>query len=357
MIGYEIERMDSNKIKKALIIQTAFIGDVILTTPVIEVLSASLPDVEIDFLTIPRSTTILSNNPGIQNIIKFDKRGRDKSVLGLWRTAKILQKNIYDLCIVPHRSLRSAFLAYMTHATIRVGFDRSAWKSGFTHLVPYDSNMHEIERNLSLLHPINIDSPLIPPTLYSSNDDKLLIRKLWDSFGFKSSDKIMAIAPGSVWSTKRWPEKYFIELCHLLSAEGFKPVLIGSREDESLCKRISKTSGGIKSIAGMTTLPQSYEFLSYCAGIVTNDSAPLHLGMASHIPVFAIFGPTVPAFGFAPFGKYSVIFEKKDLKCRPCSIHGGNKCPIKTFECMLSLKPDQLIKNIQVYFSNSKGRG
>jgi len=344
--------MDHRKIKNVLIIQTAFIGDVILTTPVIGALSAVLPDARIDFLTIPKSSSVLANNPRLREIIIFDKKGRDSGILGLWRIAKMLEKNKYDLCIIPHRSFRSAFLAHMTRATIRIGFDRSAWKSRFTDIVTYNDDSHEIERNLSLLRPIAIKNPLIPPTLFSSEDDILFIGDLCRKRGFSDGDNIMAIAPGSVWPTKRWPEEYFNELCRNLTAEGFKPVLIGSKEDAALCERISTNSEETPSLAGITTLSQSYEFLTRCTGIITNDSAPLHLGMAAQIPVFAIFGPTVPAFGFAPFGEKSVIFERANLKCRPCSIHGGNKCPVKTFECMLVLKPDQLIEKIRIFFTD-----
>ncbi len=343
--------MNPKEIKKALVIQTAFIGDVILTTPLINVLHSSLPDIEIDILTIPRSSTILSDNPFINKTIVFDKNAKDRGLSGMWRTGKLLYDSHYDLCLVPHRSFRSAFLAFMTQASIRVGFDRSALKLVFTDIIPYNQNIHEIERNLSLLHAVGIQCQLKPPTVYASKDDKYFIRELWQDLGFKKGEIVIAIAPGSVWPTKRWPKDYFAELCRLLTAEGFKTVLVGSREDLPLCKIISMNSGETPSIAGATTLTQTFEFLTHCTGVVTNDSAPLHLGMAAQIPVFAIFGPTVPAFGFGPFGENSIIFEKENLNCRPCSIHGSKKCPIKTFECMLSLKPGHLADKIRSFYS------
>jgi len=342
--------MDPKKIKKALIIQTAFIGDVILTTPVIDLLHSSLPDIEIDFLTIPMSSSILSFNPFLNKTIIFDKKNKDKGLSGLWRTGKLLHSTHYDLCLVPHRSIRSVVLTFMTQASIRVGFNRSALKKVFTDIVSYDKNIHEIERNLSLLRAVGIQGQLMSPVIYASEDDKLFIRNLCQENGFKEEDKIIAIAPGSVWPTKRWPDDYFAELCRRLRTEGFKAVLVGSREDKALCEKISANSEETSSIAGATTLTQTFEFFKLCAGVVTNDSAPLHLGMAAQIPVFAIFGPTVSAFGFGPFGKKSIIFENDNLNCRPCSIHGGKKCPIKTFECMVSVKPDRVAEKIRSFY-------
>jgi heptosyltransferase-2 len=342
--------MDPKKIKKALIIQTAYIGDVILTTPVIDVLHSSLPEIEIDFLTIPKSSIILKYNPFLNKTIIFDKKKKDKGLSGLWRLGKLLYNKHYDLCIVPHRSFRSAVLALMTRASIRIGFNRSSFKKVFTDIVPYNQNIHEIERNLSLLRAVGIQGQRMFPVIHASKDDQLVIRNLWQDMGFKEKDKVIAIAPGSVWPTKRWPDDYFAELCQRLKVDGFKVVLVGSREDISLCEKISINSEKTSSIAGETTLTQTFEFFKLCAGVVTNDSAPLHLGMAAQIPVFAIFGPTVPAFGFGPFGENSIIFENDNLNCRPCSIHGGKKCPIKTFECMVSVMPDRLSEKIRSFY-------
>jgi heptosyltransferase-2 len=350
--------MNQTQFKKAIIIQTAFIGDVILTTPLIEVLSTSFPGIELDFLTIPKSSALVENNPKVSSTIIFDKKGSDAGIAGLWRMGRVLQKNNYELCLTPHRSMRSAILAYMTGASIRIGFDRSSLKSAFTHIITYQENRHEIERNLSLLNGLNIKTSLSAPSLYSSDDDKATIAKLLYDLNISHENRMLAIAPGSIWNTKRWPEDYFAEFCRLSISQGFKPVLIGSREDQKLCSRIAQVSNDISTIAGSTTLPQTYEFLTHCIGIVTNDSAPLHLGMAARIPVFAIFGPTVKDFGFAPFGKQAVVIEEEGLNCRPCAIHGGNKCPLKTFECMLSLKPELLMEEVlHFYKSNSMNTG
>jgi ADP-heptose:LPS heptosyltransferase len=103
---------------------------------------------------------------------------------------------------------------------------------------------------------------------------------------------------------------------------------------------------GVLSFAGELSLRQSYHILNFCNALVTNDSAPLHLGMAADVYVFAIFGATVPAFGFAPFGEKGIVIEQHGLKCRPCGIHGGNVCPVKTFDCMIRTTPEDVFNKV-----------
>ena len=333
-------------IEKILIIQTAFIGDVILTTPLIEALSIKYHQSSIDFVTIPKSEDLLKNNPHIKNLIIFDKKDRDSGIYGLLKFSNRIAGKKYDICITPHRSFRSAFLTFRTGAKIRIGFDRTAWTKAFTHLVTYRGDFHEIERNLSLLTAIGIKSHLSAPVIYSSETDEMTVDLLLKNFGFTKKKSFFAIAPGSIWPTKRWPEEYYTSICRLMEKKGRQILLIGGEEDQDLCQRIALNFRQSRSIAGQLTLQQTYSLLRRCEGLLTNDSAPLHLGMAAKIPVFAIFGPTSPAFGFAPFGPQSYVIENETLACRPCAIHGGNKCPLKTFECMESLKPEEVAAKI-----------
>ena len=155
-------------LNKILIIQTAFLGDVILTTPLIPAIKKIMPSGKIDFLTIPGSVNILENNPGINEIIIFDKKGRDRGLRGLINTGKRLAQTGYDLCVTPHRSLRSAYLSYASKAQTRIGFDSSAFRPAFTTIIKYRPDLHEIQRNLSLLQPlqskISVLKPEIAPT-------------------------------------------------------------------------------------------------------------------------------------------------------------------------------------------------
>ena len=340
--------------KKFLLIQTAFIGDVILTTPMIDLIKKKFDTAEIDFMTIPSSENVIQTNPNLNNLIIFDKKGKDRGFFGLQRMGKFISGREYDVCISPHRSFRSAYLAKRTGAKIRIGFDRSAWQGAYNHIIPYRNDLHEIERNLSLLSVFGIPGHLIPPVIYADNADQNKVKNALEQFGLNNKENLFAVAPGSVWPTKRWPEEYYTKFCKLINEKGIKIVLVGGDKDKNLCERIAACCKETYSLAGSLTLRQTYSLLKKCQGILTNDSAPLHLGMAAGINVFAIFGPTVPAFGFAPFGEKSLVLEIKDLPCRPCAIHGGNKCPIKTFDCMKKQDPEHIFQKVISQLSGPK---
>ena len=296
------------------------------------------PDALIDFLTIPDSLSLLENNPAINQIIVFDKRDKDRGIAGFLRIARQIASYKYNLCLVPHRSLRSAFLAWRSGAAERIGFDRSAWSGAFSKIVPYQPDLHEIDRNLSLLTPLGIQAKRVPPVVYPTAHDRKYVTKVLNDLQVKKSKRTVAVAPGSVWPTKRWPADYFTSLCRILDKQKISTLLIGSQADAELCRSVSSGLNYSYCFAGKLSLRQTYYLLTQCQGILTNDSAPLHLGMAAGIYVFSIFGPTSPAFGFAPFGDKAVVIENQELNCRPCAIHGGNKCPLRTFELYALIK-------------------
>jgi len=151
---------------KILIIQTAFIGDVILATPLIEALKRELPDSQIHFLTIPKAVNIIENNPHVTKIIEYDKHKRDKGILGLYHFGRKIKREAYDICLTPHRSLRSAYLTRKTRAQKRIGFDRSAWKGAFTDIIIYPGSKHEIEAS-------KVEGKIVAPDLAPALDQSL----------------------------------------------------------------------------------------------------------------------------------------------------------------------------------------
>jgi heptosyltransferase-2 len=331
-------------LKKILIIQTAFLGDVILTIPVLDRLSRSFTGLEIDFMVRPEAENLIETHPAIGERIIFDKNHIHRGVSGLRKIAAQIARDGYQVCITPHRSWRSAYLSFQTKAPVRIGFNRSAWKGAFTNIISYRNECHEIERNLSLLEPLGLESVIERPRIYPTNEDRNRVKEVVKMDG----KKVIAMAPGSIWQTKRWPVNHYCALARLLTDNGFSVVLIGGKDDKAICDTVSDEGNLIQSVAGALSLRQTYFLLSLCSALVTNDSAPLHLGTAAGIPVFALFGATVPGFGFAPIGDRDCILEMKELPCRPCGIHGHRTCPTKTFACMEHLTPSivwQTIKN------------
>jgi heptosyltransferase-2 len=342
-----------------VVVQTAFPGDVVLTLPVFQSLRRRFPGAWIAGVVTPAAAPLLENHPAVDEIVVFDKRRRDRGLAGLWRLAARLRSRDCDIAIVPHRSVRSAALTLLAGIPRRVGFTTSAGAFLFTERVVYRRDLHEIERNLSLLESAGVgDERDTVPRLYPGARDVQSVDTLLGSWtavrGEQGAGRLVALAPGSVWATKRWPEEYYAALGRTLEADGFGVILVGGEEDRDLCTRIATNipEGRALTAAGSLTLLQSAELLRRCRAVVSNDSAPMHLAVAVGTPVVAIYGPTVPAFGFVPRGPRDRVVEVEGLSCRPCSIHGGPSCPIGTFDCMLQVHPDQVVSVLRTITGN-----
>lgn len=325
-----------------LVIQTAFLGDVVLTTPLFDTLASARHTV--DVVVTPAGAQALLGHPSIRHLIVYDKKGNDRGMRALFRIGGGLRSTRYDVAVIPHRSFRSAMLAILSRIPRRIGFDRSAAAWTLSEIVRYSKEAHEIDRNLELLRPLGVPiPPKAVPSLAISSDDEQVIRRMLDSAGV-GGHHFVAVAPGSVWTTKRWPEDRFVVLVRRLAERGVPVALVGGREDESLCERIRLAAGmgKIFNAAGRLTVLQSAALIRSAGALLTNDSAPLHMAAAVGTPVVSIFGATSPAFGFGPRGPRDVVLEIQGLSCRPCAIHGGDRCPVGTFDCMLHIGPERV---------------
>lgn len=342
--------------EKILVFQTAFIGDVVLTLPLVQVLHEYLPAARIDFVAVPAGASLLAHHPAIHEVIPYDKKGKDSGLAGVFGLSRVLRARGYDAALVPHRSLRSAAIVWLSRIPCRIGFDRSAGRFLLTEIVAYDKNVHEVHRDLALMKGLGIEPPEhVLPSLYPGDEDRRVVDALIGS-AFTVQKGLIGIAPGSVWNTKRWPKESFIALIQILIGEGFAIAMIGGQGDEQLCSEIQQAAGEstVLNAAGKLTLLQSAELIRRCVLLVSNDSAPMHLAVSVRTPVVAIFGPTVPAFGFAPIGIHDQIVGHEGLSCRPCTMHGSRECPIKTFECMKLIIPRQVHSSIKAVLAERK---
>ena len=159
-----------------------------------------------------------------------------------------------------------------------------------------------------------------------------------------STKKIIAIAPGSVWKTKRWPTEYYKTLVAQLAKNSFGVVLIGSKEEMQICDEVLAGEDGIN-LAGKLSLLESAAVISKCHLMICNDSGALHISNAVETDVFAFFGPTVQSIGYFPFRERDFVFER-DMECRPCGSHGGKSCHLKHHECMKMIYPEEVLKKV-----------
>lgn len=325
--------------RRILVIQTAFAGDLILATPLMTEARRLLDPCEVDVLCIPSTAPLLAGHPDVASIIPYDKRGGE-SVISMHRA---LRRGRYDVVLSPHRSLRSALLSRATRAPVRVTFDRSAASRLSSVRVPYRGSAHEVERNLDLLAAIadGVDYACAPRLAPPETDRRTARNIAARMFG---SAPFICMAPGSVWATKRWIPEGFAKVARIL-ADDIGVLLVGGPDDRALCEGIQAAAGvpGVVSVAGTLTLLESAALIGLASLVISNDSAPVHLASAMGTPVVEIFGATSPSFGFTPFGVPHAIVQMDGLSCRPCAIHGGDACPIRTFACMRTLAPEVVI--------------
>ncbi len=334
--------------KKILILQTAFLGDVILTLPLAQSLRRAYPDAVIDMVVLPSAANVVEGSPAVTAALIFDKKGGQRGIRPLLRFGLELRARRYDLVISPHRSLRTAVLVLFSGARRRIGFRTSALTLVFTDLVDRPMSEHEVDRTLGLLRPLGIEPfRKEKPQIVPDDGDKERVDRFLRDAALEDSN-FLTIAPGSVWLTKRWPVARYAGLVRALESQGMACVLIGGPEDDELARHILLEAGARRSVhaAGRLSIRQSAEIIRRSRLLITNDTAPLHLGVSMHTRVVALFGPTVPSFGFAPYGMDDIVIEREGLTCRPCTKHGGPACPIGTFECMESITVQEVMDRL-----------
>ncbi len=322
-------------LQRVVVIQTAFPGDVILCTPIFESLKSAGHETVGVFR--PEAESLVRNNPNIDQTIYYDKR---KGLPAFMKALYQLGKLECDISLSVQRYLKSAILPLYAGIQRRVGYDIAEVVTLYTHEIAYDKNKHEVERCLALCEGISPTSGFAPKIFITESEllgaqDMLKSHKV-------NPENFIAVAPGSIWATKRWVG--YRELTEIINDElKCDIVLLGSSNDKELCREIA-SGGNAVNFAGETSLIQSAAIIKLAKFAVTNDSAPAHIAAAVGTPVVAIFGPTVPAFGFAPYTDKSVVVGIEDLYCRPCSKHGPMKCPEGHFRCMKEISPQRVFR-------------
>ncbi|MBC8182526.1 lipopolysaccharide heptosyltransferase II [candidate division KSB1 bacterium] len=340
----------SQKITRILVIQTAFLGDVILTTALIRAIKKVFADSEMDIITIPQTSEIFKYNPHINKIFHFNKRKTLLKIFSFLNLIFCIRKNHYDLAFSVQGSLTSSLLTYLGGIPQRIGFSRQRL---LTDKVFLDRKIHASKRHLNLLKIFTNRVFDYQTEIFWSEKEELTVQKIIDK-NRKEGKFFIGIAPGSIWNTKRWPEEHFVSLLNILAKHEFRIFLFGGKEDFKLCQRImEKSNSGARNFAGKLSLLESCSLIDKMDLMISNDSAPLHIANAVKTDVFALFGPTVRDFGFYPFRENDKIFDV-DLYCRPCSKHGGEKCPEKHFQCMKKISPSVLADAVINYFNISK---
>jgi heptosyltransferase-2 len=314
---------------KILIIQTAFIGDVILATPLLESLKKKYPEGQIHFLLRKGNETLLTGHPLIDKVWVFNKKeGKYRNMLKLIHS---IRTESYDIVINLQRFLTTGLMTVLSAGKVTIGFDKNPLSFLFSKAVKHSYGkkdgvmIHEVDRNLSLVSEL-VSEKVRRPALYPSEADYKIVPE---------GIEYVCIAPASVWLTKQFPVSKWIQLIGRLP-ENLSIYLLGAGSDIPLCQGIKESCPGrnIEVVAGKLSFLQSAALISRARITYANDSAPLHIASAMNAPVAAVFCSTTPEFGFGPLSDRSFILEAdEELACHPCGVHGKKECPLGHFKC------------------------
>ncbi len=320
---------------KFLIIQTAFIGDVVLATPLVEKLHRFFPDAQIDFVLRKGNEKLLSGHPHIRQVLVWDKKG--SKYRGMFGLIRQLRRERYDWVINCQRFAASGLLTFFSGAKKTAGFDKNPFAFSYSTRVPHrfgttDQPIHEVERNLSLIEHLT-DNSFERPRLYPSESDFEKMRHL------AAGKKYVCIAPTSVWFTKQLPAHKWAELVQRMPAN-CGVFLLGGKDDVEACETIRSAAkqSNVRNVAGQLSFLESAALMQEATMNYANDSAPVHIASAMNAPITAVFCSTIPAFGFTPLSDRKFVVEApQHLGCRPCGLHGRKSCPEGHFACAESI--------------------
>lgn len=313
--------------KKFLIIQTAFIGDAILASPLIEKLHRFYPDSQIDLLLRKGNEGLYKQHPILHQVIIWDKR--TAKYKHLFQVIRKLRTTSYDHVFNLQRFATTGFLTCMLKGKEKTGFRKNPFSFCYQKKVPHliKKGIHEVDRNLALIEHLT-DKTSVKPKLYPSTEDDQKVA------GYKNS-KYICIAPTSVWFTKQTPMSKWIELIDK-QPEYMAIYLLGGKNDVESCEDMRKKAShkSVNNLCGKLNLLESASLMGDAEMNYVNDSAPLHLASSMNAPTTAVFCSTVPDFGFGPLSDQSRIVElDQPLYCRPCGLHGYKSCPEGHFKC------------------------
>lgn len=363
--------------RRILVAQTTYLGDLVLSLPLLSALHRLFPETRIEVLVNEGQSEVVRDHPAVSHVLEYEKRGRHRGPGGFVKILREVRSRGYDASIVLPGSMRTALLPLLARVPRRIGFEPcsalreqmkhvrhpaamrtlpfvrrilffehlcrlTSWFRGvlpplFTDTLQNRPDEHAARRWLGTMHPFGVPAPEVPAAPWlpaqASIDARVGAR-------FPSLKKgRVVIAPGGSQPTRRWPEEHFARLAQVLAVDEYAVYVLGGNSDRELCKRIAAASGlhTVSALAGELSFAESLSLIRQSVALVANDSAPVHMASAVGVPTVALFGPTLASFGFAPLAPGSRVIERSGLPCRPCTVYGSVACPIGTHECLKSI--------------------
>jgi heptosyltransferase-2 len=330
-------------VSRLLVVQTAQLGDIVLTTPLVAELKRARPAAHLTLVTTPAGRELLAPDPRVDAILVLDKSPTPR---GKWSYARLLANLLrggYDLAIAAHRSVRSGVLVRVSRAPDRLGFAGAPGAWAYTRTAAWAAEHHAVWRYLALAEAAGgrADGADPRPRLVVDPGARDRVQRL-----LEGRDPIVCLAPGSARATKRWTSEGFAAVARAVRERGLHPVIVGAPSERPLCEQVAGLAGGALVLAGRIGVSELVAIVSGARAVVANDSGPGHVAAAVGTPVVSIFGPTSPAF-YAPFGDSVRVVAHEGLACRPCGSHAPRACPLRHFRCMRELAAERVVAALE----------
>ena len=340
-------KSDKRAPRRILIARLDRLGDVVLSTPVIRHMRKLFPKAHISFMVRPENRDVVENNPDLNEVILYDKGGREKGFLGAAKFALVLlKKNRFDMAIALHPSARTHIAFFLAGIPARIGYDR---KMGWllTERIPHfkqEGEMHEALYNFHLLGEAGFDvsGADARPYMATSERDKAFVDRIQEKMGFGNG--FIVVHAGASCPSKRWPPERFAEAADALAAKfGYHIVIVGGSDTaEHSGKMVSAMKGRAFDLTGKLNIGALAEVISRARIFISNDSGPVHIAVAVGTPVVAIFGRKNPGLSpkrWGPLGQRDIVLHR-DVGCKKCLAH---ECD-KGFKCLEAVAVDDVVK-------------
>ena len=341
-----------HELRSILLIRLSALGDILLMTPLLNLLRTTCPQAQIDVLVKAEYRDLLSAHPGITHLLTFDSRQP------LLRTLRGLRADRYDFALDLHCTPRSQLLLLGLRAHRKLTYDKRVLRRALLVRLGWNtlSRMTSVpELYAAPLRRLGLMGRLGPPTMHLDPESMAAMqthinRSLPDAL----DQPLLAVAPGTRWATKRWPVERFAAVAQELAREKQAAVVILGGPDEAQLARTlcDKLDVPVVNGAGTLSLMYSAALLNRCRLLISNDSGLMHMATALQVPVVAIFGPTVQEFGFYPFQAHAEVVSEL-LPCRPCSTKGSQRCPLRHHACMQDISSARVLAAARTMWKNS----
>jgi heptosyltransferase-2 len=333
--------------RRLLLTRIDRLGDVILTTPVFQLLKETYPDLFLAVLVSPANREAVEGDPFVDEVIVYDKRGRQKSWWGTVMFARRIAAERFDTCIHFHATNRVFWLSFLAGIPVRIGHKRKVWRL-LTHPVierKREGRKHETEYNLDLLEALGFRSGRPLPPLYFPLDEEKRLSLIKRSPEVKTGPYAV-ISPSASCPSKRWPPERFRAVARELNrVKGLRIFLTGTPDERGLCSEVKKgIEAEVTDLSGKLSLGELAWLIKGARLLISNDSGPVHIAAALDVPVISLFGRSDPGLSptrWRPLGAKSVF------------IHKGSNAPETVYDytrpCkrLLAIRPEEVLKEAE----------